>query len=42
MKMKSYQSPRMKVVQVQQIQIICASTRSMYEEDLDSDSFEEQ
>ena len=32
----------MKVVQVPQIQIICASTGGMYEEDLDNDSFEEE
>ena len=40
-KKKQYLSPRMKVVQVQQTQIICASTKSMYEEELESESFQE-
>ena len=38
---KQYQSPTMKVVQVQQTQIICASTKSMYEWDLGDGGFEE-
>ena len=45
MKKKQYQSPRMKVVEVNAQQIICASpggTKSMYEVDLDSSGFVEQ
>lgn len=45
MNKKIYQSPCMKVVKVQQTQIICASengTKSMYEEELDNSSFTEQ
>ena len=41
-KKKHYLSPRMRVVQVQQTQIICASTTSMYEVELENSSFEEQ
>ena len=41
---RNYQSPRMKVMNVRQVQIICASaygTQSMYEEDLDGISSEQ-
>ena len=33
MKKKNYQSPRMKVVEVQQAQIICASTEKLTQSD---------
>lgn len=44
-KKKNYLTPQMKVVKVQDAQIICASprgTKSMYEEDLDNSGFVEQ
>ena len=41
MSKKKYQSPTMRVVQVQQTQIICASTKSMYEVDLDNSGWTE-
>ena len=43
-KKKNYLSPHMEVVKVQQTHIICASpygTKSMYEEELDSECFQE-
>ena len=42
MKKKQYQSPTMRVVEVNAQQIICASTKSMYEVDLDNSGWTEQ
>ncbi len=45
MKKKPYQMPQVEVVKVQQMQMLCSSqgsTDSMYEEELDPSSFEEQ
>ena len=42
MSKKPYLAPQMRVVQVQQTQIICASTKSMYEVDLDNSGWTEQ
>lgn len=40
-KKRKYLSPRMKEVKVKQTQIICASTKSMYEEELDNNFIEQ-
>lgn len=42
MKKKHYLSPQMKVRNLNAHQMLCASTKSMYEEDLDSSSFIQQ
>ena len=39
---KKYLSPTMNVVEVKAQQMLCGSTKSMYEEELNSDYFEEQ
>ncbi|MDO4824224.1 MAG: hypothetical protein Q4A08_08675 [Bacteroidales bacterium] len=41
MKKKIYQQPRQTVAKVDQTQIICASTKSMYEEELNGNFVEQ-
>ena len=38
---KKYLSPTMKVVEVKAQQMLCGSTKSMYEKELESNGFEE-
>ena len=38
---KQYMSPTMKVVEVKAQQMLCGSTKSMNEEELDNSSFQE-
>ena len=39
MEKQQYQSPRIEVVETEQSEVLCASTKSMFEDDLDGSGF---